>query len=75
MALRRAFPTILSDRLPETRDFFVGLLGFEVAFDSDYYVALTTTALPQLQVVLEVRVSTSDFNNTVDGFRSQGRPS
>jgi catechol 2,3-dioxygenase-like lactoylglutathione lyase family enzyme len=43
MALRRAFPTILSDRLPETRDFYVALLGFEVAFDSEYYVALTTT--------------------------------
>lgn len=40
MALRRAFPTILSDRLPETRDFYVKLLGFEVAFDSDFYVAL-----------------------------------
>ena len=40
MALRRAFPTILSDRLPETRDFYVRLLGFEVAFDSDFYVAL-----------------------------------
>ncbi|MFC5064923.1 VOC family protein [Actinomycetospora atypica] len=40
MALRRAFPTILSDRLPETRDFYVQLLGFEVAFDSDFYVAL-----------------------------------
>lgn len=42
MALRRAFPTILSDRLPETRDFYVRLLGFEVAFDSDFYVALRT---------------------------------
>ena len=42
MALRRAFPTILSDRLPETRDFYVTLLGFEVAFDSDFYVALAT---------------------------------
>lgn len=42
MALRRAFPTILSDRLPETRDFYVRLLDFEVAFDSDFYVALRT---------------------------------
>lgn len=42
MALVRSFPTILSDRLPETRDFYVALLGFEVAFDSDYYVALAT---------------------------------
>lgn len=42
MALVRSFPTILSDRLPETRDFYVSLLGFHVAFDSDYYVALAT---------------------------------
>jgi catechol 2,3-dioxygenase-like lactoylglutathione lyase family enzyme len=42
LVLQRAFPTILSDRLPETRDFYVALLGLEVAFDSDYYVALTT---------------------------------
>jgi catechol 2,3-dioxygenase-like lactoylglutathione lyase family enzyme len=42
MALVRSFPTILSDRLPETRDFYVRLLGFQVTFDSDYYVALAT---------------------------------
>ena len=40
MPVRRAFPTILSDRLAETRDFYVGLLGFEVAYDSDWFVAL-----------------------------------
>jgi catechol 2,3-dioxygenase-like lactoylglutathione lyase family enzyme len=40
MAVRRAFPNILSDRLPETRDFYVGLLGFEVGYDSDWFVAL-----------------------------------
>ncbi|MCD2194101.1 VOC family protein [Actinomycetospora endophytica] len=43
MVMQRAYSTILSDRLPETRDFYVGLLGFEVTFDSDYYVALATT--------------------------------
>ncbi|MFC5137694.1 VOC family protein [Actinomycetospora rhizophila] len=43
MAMRRSFPTVLSDRLPETRDFYVALLGFRVAFDSDWYVALSRT--------------------------------
>lgn len=42
MAVRRAFPTILSDRLPETRDFYVALLGFEVGFDSEWFVSLTS---------------------------------
>ncbi len=40
MAVRRAFPTILSDRLAETRDFYVTLLGFEVGYDSDWFVSL-----------------------------------
>jgi catechol 2,3-dioxygenase-like lactoylglutathione lyase family enzyme len=42
MAVRRAFPTILSDRLPETRDFYVALLGFDVGYDSDWFVSLTS---------------------------------
>lgn len=42
MAVRRAFPNILTDRLPETRDFYVALLGFSVGFDSDWYVSLTS---------------------------------
>jgi catechol 2,3-dioxygenase-like lactoylglutathione lyase family enzyme len=46
MAMRRSFPTVLSDRLPETRDFYVALLGFEVTFDSDWYVALARTDGP-----------------------------
>ena len=32
MVVRRAFPNILSDRLPETRDFYVGLLGLATAW-------------------------------------------
>ena len=40
MPVRRAFPTILSDHLPETRDFYVALLGFEVGYDSDWFVSL-----------------------------------
>jgi hypothetical protein len=33
MTIRRAVPNISSDRPAETRDFFVDLLGFEVAMD------------------------------------------
>lgn len=43
MAVRRAFPSILSDRLPETRDFYVALLDFEVGYDSDWFVSLVST--------------------------------
>ncbi len=35
MTISRAVPNIKSDRPAETRDFFVELLGFEVAMDID----------------------------------------
>ncbi|MFE1591181.1 VOC family protein [Nocardia sp. NPDC058705] len=40
MAISRGFVNICSDRLPATRDFYVGLLGFEIAYDSDWFVQL-----------------------------------
>lgn len=40
MTVRRAFPTILSERLADTRDFYVTLLGFQVGYDSDWFVSL-----------------------------------
>ena len=42
MTVQRAFPTILSDRLPETRDFYVELLGFGVTYESDWFIGLST---------------------------------
>ena len=41
MSISRAFPNILTDDLAATRDFYVDLLGFTVAFDSDWFVNLT----------------------------------
>ncbi|WP_225729256.1 MULTISPECIES: VOC family protein [unclassified Nocardia] len=40
MTISRTFVSICSDRLPTTRDFYVDLLGFEVGFDSDWFVQL-----------------------------------
>lgn len=40
MAVTRTFVSILSDRLPETRDFFAELLGLAVVYDSDWFVSL-----------------------------------
>ena len=53
MIVQRAFPTILSDRLPETRDFYVALLGFGVAFDSDWFVGLSTATSGALSSTFE----------------------
>jgi catechol 2,3-dioxygenase-like lactoylglutathione lyase family enzyme len=50
MAASRAVPNIRSDRPAETRDFFVELLGFEVAMDIDWVVTVTSPANPSAQV-------------------------
>ena len=44
MPVSRVLTAILSDRLAETRDFYVRLLGFKVTFDSDFFIELVSTA-------------------------------
>lgn len=43
MTISRSFVNICSDRLPTTRDFYVDLLGFQVGFDSDWFVQLSAS--------------------------------
>jgi catechol 2,3-dioxygenase-like lactoylglutathione lyase family enzyme len=43
-------PNIRSERPAETRDFFVELLGFEVAMDLDWVVAVASPTTPSAQV-------------------------
>jgi catechol 2,3-dioxygenase-like lactoylglutathione lyase family enzyme len=50
MTIDRAVPNIRSDRPAETRDFFVGLLGFEVAMDLGWIVTVASPADPSVQV-------------------------
>ena len=45
-------PNIRSDRPAETRDFFVNLLGFEVAMDLDWVVTLASPTNPSAQVTI-----------------------
>jgi catechol 2,3-dioxygenase-like lactoylglutathione lyase family enzyme len=45
MVISRAFANILTDDVAGTRDFYVDLLGSNVAFDSDWFVNLTTGSL------------------------------
>jgi catechol 2,3-dioxygenase-like lactoylglutathione lyase family enzyme len=49
------FPDLQSDRLAESRDFYAGLLGMEVAFDSDWYVLLRDPRRPRLQLAFVAR--------------------
>jgi len=48
--ISRAVPNIRSERPAETRDFFVNLLGFEVAMDIEWVVALASPTNPSVQV-------------------------
>lgn len=40
MTIQRSFMSILSDRLPDTRDFYVELFGWQVSFESDWFIHL-----------------------------------
>jgi catechol 2,3-dioxygenase-like lactoylglutathione lyase family enzyme len=56
MTVSRAVPNIRSDRPAETRDFFVDLLGLEVAMDLDWVM---TVASPDNRSV-QVNIITGD---------------
>lgn len=44
MSVTRAFANVLTDDVAGTRDFYTNLLDLTVAFDSDWFVNLTTPA-------------------------------
>jgi uncharacterized glyoxalase superfamily protein PhnB len=52
VTISRAVPNIKSDRPAETRDFFVGLLGFEVAMDLGWVVTVASPNNPSAQVTI-----------------------
>jgi len=52
MTIRRAVPNVRSDLPAETRDFFVELLGFEVAMDLGWVVTLASPSNPNAQVTI-----------------------
>jgi uncharacterized glyoxalase superfamily protein PhnB len=52
MAISRAVPNIRSGRPAETRDFFVELLGFEVAMDIGWVVTVASPTNPSAQVTI-----------------------
>jgi uncharacterized glyoxalase superfamily protein PhnB len=52
MTIRRAVPNIRSERPGDTRDFFVDLLGLEVAMDLDWVITLASPSNPSAQVTI-----------------------
>jgi catechol 2,3-dioxygenase-like lactoylglutathione lyase family enzyme len=51
-SIRRVVPHIRSDRVDESRDFYIGLLGFEVAMEMDWIVMLASPSNPTAQLNL-----------------------
>jgi catechol 2,3-dioxygenase-like lactoylglutathione lyase family enzyme len=52
VTIRRAVPNISADQPTETREFFVDLLGFEVAMDLGWVVTLASPTHPTAQVTI-----------------------
>jgi catechol 2,3-dioxygenase-like lactoylglutathione lyase family enzyme len=52
VTIHRAVPNIRADPAAETRDFFVDLLGFEVAMDLGWVVTLASPTNPSAQVTI-----------------------
>jgi catechol 2,3-dioxygenase-like lactoylglutathione lyase family enzyme len=50
--IARAVPNIRSDRVGETRDFFIGLLGFDLAMDLGWVVTRASPTNPSAQVTI-----------------------
>lgn len=59
MSIRRVVPDITTQRLHESREFYVGLLGFEVAMEMDWVVNLVSPVNPTAQVILMTRDATA----------------
>jgi catechol 2,3-dioxygenase-like lactoylglutathione lyase family enzyme len=52
MSIRRVVPDITSERIDESRDFYVGLLGLTVAMDMGWVVTLASPSNPTAQITL-----------------------
>jgi uncharacterized glyoxalase superfamily protein PhnB len=52
VTIERAVPNLRSDRAGETRDFFVGLLGFEPAMDLGWVMTVASPDNPSAQVTI-----------------------
>jgi len=59
VAVRRVVPDIKSDRLAESRGFYVDLLGFEVGMDMDWIVTFVSPQNPTAQVSVLSRDATA----------------
>jgi catechol 2,3-dioxygenase-like lactoylglutathione lyase family enzyme len=57
MSFSRILTNICSDDLPGSREFYVKLLGFQVNYDSDWYVQLRSPTNAELEFGIISRIS------------------
>ena len=50
VAIARLIPNICSQNLAASRDFYVNLLGFEITFDSDWYVQVASPTNAKIEL-------------------------
>jgi catechol 2,3-dioxygenase-like lactoylglutathione lyase family enzyme len=50
VSINRLIPNICSDRLAESTQFYTELLGFSLAFESDWYVQVISPREPRLEL-------------------------
>jgi uncharacterized glyoxalase superfamily protein PhnB len=55
MSLSRILTNICSDCLAQSRDFYIALLGFEVSYDSDWYVQLHSSSNREIELGIILR--------------------
>ena len=67
--MQSLFPDVCTERLAASRDFYVRLFGFRVAFEIDWYVQLRSPTDPNLQLAFVRR----DHASVPEGFRDAPR--
>jgi catechol 2,3-dioxygenase-like lactoylglutathione lyase family enzyme len=71
MAFSRILTNICSDNLEQSRDFYVSLLGFEVNYDSDWYIQLRCPTNAELEFGIIARKNElvpTQFQNAPTGM-------
>jgi len=60
MSIRRVVPDITCNQIHESRKFYMGFLGFDVAMDMDWVVTLVSPCNPTAQITLVQKTGSAE---------------
>jgi len=66
LSIRRVVPDLATDRMDESREFYIQVFGFEVAMDTEWLVTLAPPDNPSAQINLLRSTGPSDPQDTPD---------